>query len=259
MAIERTDPEVKALTLPRLFEDVGEFSLLLENKVSEHKIHNFLAHHSYFFNDHIRLFDTIPLLSKIKLGSNHEIDFAICDHGSYGPEWKLIEIESPKYSLFNKSGDPSQELNHALRQAHDWLTWITNNIDYARKTFAMVEYPLCIIFMGRRSELTNETAARLRSMNHQNRTSIHIHTFDNLIDGALSVVNLIQSDGIASWTTPMKALSHKKWMSVKEGVESQFESYKKHPRIFKRDLKLLLKERADQHTTFRDVNPFTPI
>jgi len=254
----KIDPLVKSLTLSQLFDDVRQFSNLLENRSTEHQIHKFLSNHSYFFNYHLRLFDSFPLLSKIKLGSDHEIDFAICDFGSSGPEWKFVEIESPRYSLFNKNGDPSAELNHAIRQASDWLSWVSNNVDYARKMFNLIEYPLCLIFAGRRSELTSDTAKRLKQINYQYRSSIQIHSLDNFIDGALSVVNLIQREGSAEWALPMKALNHKKWMKAKQEMDfSNFDIYKKRPRLFKQEMKELLKEREKAYQHFQDTYDIT--
>src|SRR6266568_1991084 len=94
------DPLVRKLTTKIVEQDADEFEDLLDRKVSEAVIHDFLAQRSYFFNGVIRLYGLSPLYSKIRLGSEHEIDFVCFDTGSYGPEWRLVEIEGPCKRLF---------------------------------------------------------------------------------------------------------------------------------------------------------------
>ena len=136
------DPLVKTLTMEQVETEVGEFERLLNGRVSEQELHEFLAQHSYFFNGIIRLYGASPLYSKIKLGSEFEIDFSCFDAGSPGPEWHLIEIEGPGYPFFTNAGDPSARLTHAIRQVLDWQSWIHENLDYERKLFPYIEYPL---------------------------------------------------------------------------------------------------------------------
>jgi hypothetical protein len=80
------DPCVKALTPKQVEKDADEFKCLLDSLVSEQTLHEFLAYHSYFFNGIIRLSGVSPLYSKIRLGSEFEVDFACFDTGSFGPE-----------------------------------------------------------------------------------------------------------------------------------------------------------------------------
>jgi hypothetical protein len=109
------DPLVKALTPEQIQKDISEFERLLDDRVNEQKLHEFLAYHSYFFNGIIRLTGASALYSKIKLGSEFEIDFACFNPGSAGPQWHLIEIESARHSLFTNAGDPTAPLTHAIR------------------------------------------------------------------------------------------------------------------------------------------------
>ncbi len=205
----KADPLVKALTPKQLEKDVADFEHLLSLESKEQRIHEFLSQHSYFFNGIIRLFGVSPLYSKIRLGNEYEIDFVCFDSGSCGPEWYLIEIEGPNQHLFTKSGDPSKQFSHAIRQVQDWQSWIHNNLDYTRKLFPYIEYPLGYIFLGRRSELTPETAKRLRYINHEYRRSLEIHSLDWFISAARSVTNIVEKDGRGTWGLPMKAYTHK--------------------------------------------------
>jgi hypothetical protein len=121
------DPLVKRLTASQVEEDVDEYLGLLDAGASESKVQTFLGARSYFFNGVIRLWGYSSLYSKIRLGTQHEIDFVCFDTGSYGPEWRLIEIEVPNKRLFTKFGEPSAHLLHAIQQVRDWHDWIHKN------------------------------------------------------------------------------------------------------------------------------------
>lgn len=202
------DPLVEALSLTQIQKDVKKYQKLLDGTSTEHDIHEFLANHSYFFNTLIRLYGVSPLYSKIKLGSNFEVDFAYFDTSSYGPEWELVEIESPKQKLFKKNGDPTAALTHAIRQLEEWHSWIHENLDYARKLMPYIEYPMGYIFMGRRKDLTIEDAKRLKRLNFTYRKSVEIHTLDYFTSGAQSVINIVEKENQGDWPLAMKALSH---------------------------------------------------
>lgn len=203
------DPLVEALTPEQVIKDAGEFERLLDSRVNEQEVHEFLAHHSYFFNGIIRLYGASPLCSKIKLGSEFEVDFACFDAGTAGPEWHLIEIERPGPPLFTDTGNPSAPLTHAIRQVLDWQSWIHENLDFIRKLLPYIEYPLGYVFLGRRHELTPATAKRLRRLNYEHRASLEIHSLDWFAAQARSVINLIEDPRKGTWPLPMKALTHK--------------------------------------------------
>jgi len=48
--------------------------------------------------------------------SEHVADFVIGEKHSFGFEWQAVELENPLRPMFNKNGDPSQYLNHAIHQ-----------------------------------------------------------------------------------------------------------------------------------------------
>lgn len=202
------DPLVRSLTVERLGEDVAEYEALLNSNASEHRVHEFLASHSYFFNTYLRLFGASPLYSKIKLGSDYEVDFAWFDSGSFGPEWRLVEIEAPSHRLYTDGGQPSAALTHAIQQVRDWHTWIHENLRYARKLMPWIEYPLGFVFMGRWAELTDSTKQKLKRLCHENRMFLEIHTLDSLAGCARSVRDLVERERGGNWPVPMKALTH---------------------------------------------------
>ena len=246
------DPLVRQLSKPKVEDAIREFSGLLNNQADESKIQCFLENHSYFFNGIIRLWGASPLLAKIVLGSDYKVDFACFDAGSCGPEWRFIEIESPKHSLFTKSGDLSAPANHAIQQVRDWQTWVDMNLDYARKTFPHIIYPLGYVFMGRRSEHTLATRERLRKINQDARNLIEVHSLDWFISAAYSVINLVKH-GNAGWWLPMRTL---KQADIKIGLPSYSLRYIKqymnvnrvrYPEEFLRDRKGdILKSETDE-------------
>ncbi|MGO9003795.1 MAG: Shedu anti-phage system protein SduA domain-containing protein [Limisphaerales bacterium] len=203
----KVDPLVSNLTLAQVEKDALEFKSILDRNAPEAHVHDFLATHSYFFNGILRMFGCSPLYSKVKLGSDYEVDFAFFDTGSFGPEWSLIEIESPTRSLFTKSGNPSAALTHAIQQVRNWQDWVHDHLEYAKKIMPQIDYPLGHIFMGRRNDLTPLSKKKMRRLLHDHRQILRIRTLDWFVDSARTVVG-IMDEGKGRWPVPMHALSH---------------------------------------------------
>jgi hypothetical protein len=171
-------------------DHIAEYEELLDRKAPEADVQKFLEKHLYFWGHEIRLgtADT-PLFSQVSLGDKFVCDFVFYDMGSDGMEWNLVEIEGPHFNLFNKNGEFSQRLNHAITQVRDWQQWINENHAYAEKLMPGVMLPLGVIFMGRRSEL--EDARRREALhyyNSQHRSIVTIHTLDRFLDSAYSAL-----------------------------------------------------------------------
>jgi hypothetical protein len=192
----------------KIEEDISEYRSLLDSSATEQRVHEFLASHSYFFNGILRLFGASPLYSKVRLGSEYEIDFVCFDTGSFGPEWYLIEIEAPSARMFTKSGNPTAPFTHAIQQVRDWHAWLQEHLSYARKLMPQIEYPLGYVFIGRRASLTPADMRRFRRLAYEHRTWLRIHTFDRLEDTARSVTSLVRAREGGTWPVPMHALTH---------------------------------------------------
>jgi hypothetical protein len=205
----KVDPIIRNLTQSQVIAEIDEFRDLLDSKVDEARIHSFLATHSYFFQGLIRNEGVSPLYSKIKLGSNYEIDFAWFDTSSNGPEWCFAEIEAPSRHMFTATGVPSRWLTHAIQQVLDWHSWIHDNLGYATKLMPHVEYPRGFVFVGRRSELTPLTRKRLRRLCYEYRRSVEIHTLDWFISAAQKFLNFVDDSKGGNWAMPSKALNHR--------------------------------------------------
>lgn len=203
------DPVVKELTKGKVQSAIDSYKSLLDSCAPEQEVHDLLRENSYFFSELMRMHGQSPLYSKIKLGNEYETDFVYFDLGSFGPDWKLIEIERPGARLFTKSGSPTAELNHAIDQIRCWQDWIVENSAYAQKLMPGIRYPHGYVFIGRRSELTPDNMKKLRRLSYECRSYAHIHTLDRLTDGASYALHNINDESGGNWTVPLRAYLHK--------------------------------------------------
>ena len=89
--------------------------------------------------------------------------------------------------MFNRNGDPSQYLNHAIRQITDWRAWLKSNQAYASRPRTENGLALAdidsnvkgLILIGRRSAIDAETNSRRRQL--VQNLNIEIHTYDYLL------------------------------------------------------------------------------
>jgi Domain of unknown function (DUF4263) len=89
--------------------------------------------------------------------------------------------------MFNKNGDISKDLNHALRQIGDWRDWLTNNLDYARRSRNKSGLNLTdidpelqgLVIIGRDADIDRSTDGRRRRLIREHRT--RIETYDWLL------------------------------------------------------------------------------
>jgi hypothetical protein len=65
------------------------------------------------------------VISQKRLGSEYVTDFVIAQKAPGGFVWYAVELERPQAKMFNKNGDASAILNHALRQIDDWRDWLS--------------------------------------------------------------------------------------------------------------------------------------
>ena len=215
------DPLIRQLTSKQVAADVAKFKRMLDAKVREHKLQEFLSSHSYFFNLMLDPYVPTPLYSKIKLGHHYEVDFAWLHHDSFGPEWRLIEIEKPGTTLFTKSGSASAALTHAIQQERDWCDWIHQHLEYAQSLMPSIKYPFCYIFLGRRDELTPANVERLKRFRYDHRKELEIHTLDWFVRSAEWFGNGIGPDG-PLWQIPMKLMTHR---DLKKGLPEEVQKW----------------------------------
>jgi hypothetical protein len=127
------------------------------------------------------------VIPKQRLGADYVTDFLIAEKHSFGFEWQAVELESPLRQMFNKNGDPSQYLNHAIRQILDWRAWLKANQAYAARPRTEGGLGLTdidanvrgLILIGRRKDISAETASRRRQFAQD--LNIEIHSYDYLL------------------------------------------------------------------------------
>lgn len=158
--------------------------LIRSPRVPEEVVHQFLVEHPALLPLWFPWQNVV--FSKLPLGNQHISDFSFARQNTPGVTWHLIEIERPEYRLFTKSGNPTAKLTHALRQAHDWMTWFIENRDYIVRTFPFVDLvknyglwrPEMVVVIGRRSDMSDRDRKLLQRLSEQ----VRIVSFDRLAD-----------------------------------------------------------------------------
>jgi hypothetical protein len=107
----------------------GEWLQLLDDPTKkERDYQSFLNRNAgFFWVDGVQFF---VVGSQLSFGADLKLDFIRgFDRGSPGFAYELIEIKSPHTAPYNSKGVPSESLNQALQQIHDWQRWITANLN----------------------------------------------------------------------------------------------------------------------------------
>jgi hypothetical protein len=168
-------------------DEVLSLKNALDNAKKEEDVQQFLQVNPKFLIQHLGGGHGRWVIPKARLGAEHVTDFLIAEKHSFGFEWQAVELESPLRPMFNKNGDPSQYLNHAIRQITDWRIWLKANQAYASKSRDESGLGLTdidtnvkgIILIDRRKNVLSNTAARRRQMTQN--LNIEIHTYDYLV------------------------------------------------------------------------------
>ena len=110
-----------------------EFRELLNKAIKEAEIQKYLELHPQLLVQVVGGGHGRWVIPQKQLGAEFSTDFIVGERHSFGYEWLLVELENPKKKMFNKNGDPSAALNHAIRQIQDWRAWLRRNQDYATR------------------------------------------------------------------------------------------------------------------------------
>jgi hypothetical protein len=98
----------------------------------------------------------------------------------------LVEIERPRDALYTKDGDPADRHKHGQQQIMDWIEWLDENKDYARKNIpalSKVKEPEYRLVVGLRSNTSEKHQRALRRKNVELHR-IETMTFDDMLDRA---------------------------------------------------------------------------
>jgi antiviral defense system Shedu protein SduA len=109
-------------------------------------------------------------------------DFIICEWSSVGPDWIIVELESPTTSPFTKSGAISQICNHAAEQINGYKDYIEQHGHFLRDHGWPKLHGVCegIIVIGRRNDPgRSKYADKLRAFKRQ---QISVASYDRLFE-----------------------------------------------------------------------------
>ena len=171
-------------------DNVNQFVSIIEHSNREEDVQQFLQAHPCILTHHLGGGHGRYCIPKESLGGKFITDFLLADLSSLGISWHAVELKNPKAKMFNKNGDPSYRLNHAMRQIRDWRGWLTKNLNEATNLqqdkglgLIGIEPELdCLILIGRRKDLDENSLDVRRRINRE--MNGEIHTYDWLIEQA---------------------------------------------------------------------------
>jgi hypothetical protein len=169
-------------------DSVNELEILVEADESENVLQKHLEIHPYILSQQFSHCHYV--FPKVALGNQYETDFMCLDIPSYGKEWKGIELEATNKKVVTKTGRKTAQLEHAIQQIRDWRKWITENLDYARRSKDQSGLGLVdisprfdgYVIIGRRKNFDqkfNELRTQVRQDEH-----IHIRSWDGIVEWA---------------------------------------------------------------------------
>jgi Domain of unknown function (DUF4263) len=121
---------------------------------------------------------------EVKLADQYRIDFVL-----ELPQLRhvLVEIERPRDELYTESeGDPARRHKHGLQQIMNWIEWLDENKDFARKNIPVlskIKEPEYRLVVGLRRNTSEEHQKKLTRKNAEHHR-IETMTFDDLLDRA---------------------------------------------------------------------------
>lgn len=105
-------------------KDVTAFKKCLARATRETDLQKFLAVNPMLLAQQLGGGHGRWVIPQKRLGCQFVPDFMVGEKSSAGFEWYAVELESPTAKMFTKAGDPSRQLNHAMRQISDWRSWL---------------------------------------------------------------------------------------------------------------------------------------
>lgn len=170
--------------------EIADFKHVIDIADSEHDVQSFLESHPRLLLDFF-MPSKARIITQFPLGPDFRSDFAFVHNDSGGNYLDLMELENPKVRIFNQDGSFSQQFNHALQQVQDWFAYCQNHKEMLlRQIRPFIKYlksdnlyPMCILVMGRRQELSNrQRQDRFEVRLHQLPRGIIIRTYDGFIE-----------------------------------------------------------------------------
>ena len=121
-------------------------------------------------------------------GSGLIPDYLFAGDNSDGVTWWVVELKSPKDTLYKENSDgrieESDKLRSAINQVDDYIEYCTRHQGFIREALGLTSFtsPYGIIIMGREAELKRDPRKQARKSQFNRRThTIQIRTFDAFI------------------------------------------------------------------------------
>ena len=165
---------------------IDEFGTLIKGRYKEEK------YQTYLMNNPV-LLDPLAskIISKQKLGIEYITDFVL---KRLDNKYTVVEIEKPSDNIFTKNDDFSSNFYHAFGQVIDFLEWVDNNSEYARKLMPGISSPKGLLVIGLRSEMSKRQQNKFKRFCF-NSSEIMIFTYDDLLNKAKDLyTNIIDFD-----------------------------------------------------------------
>jgi hypothetical protein len=157
--------------------------LLNDRERNENDLQRCLTHNPILFGTDYR-----RVIPKHRLGDEYEMDYAL---ERVSGLVDLVEIEASTHLLFTQAGNPRKELVHAEQQVLDWLDWIERHSEYARDRLPGLMRPFGYVIIGRSTNLSEKDRDRLHRRNSVFRGAFQILTYDDLLDRARALLEIL--------------------------------------------------------------------
>ena len=150
-------------------EDVEKNLLAAYEENSETKLLSILKDNSFLFYDlFTRKYGIQPIFRELSFGGELRCDFAWLNDNSSGPEWVLVEIETPKMNLFKNDKKPTAPFQAAIEQVKSWDQYFLQNPAEKKRIFGAVSNFRLVLVAGTSEEWRTENAQLWRQYQLQN-------------------------------------------------------------------------------------------
>ena len=174
-------------------EDFAKYEDVLSTVEDEKPIQKFLEEHPWILLQQMGG-SCRWIRPQVRLGDAYVPDFLVAQLDSHCLNWTLIELESPKASLFmaseENSNRPAEKLREGLDQITEWRRWLRANTDYAQRArgaskeglglIEIGEWANGLVLIGRRSEMSEDQRRTRNQLAAERRAQIY--TYDWLTD-----------------------------------------------------------------------------
>lgn len=162
-------------TLNELQKRIDQYRELLSNRAEEPVFQAFFEKNPVFLSWHV-----IKFLAEKSFGGEQFPDLILFLNNK---NYVIVELEKPSVKLYNKRGDPTQELSHAEEQVRGYLRWAVEEKEFLRKRGLKNlsgENTRGLLIIG--SFLTDEERKKLETHNSSVNGKYSIKTFSDILE-----------------------------------------------------------------------------